>query len=133
MGAAKIYFLKYWSRKKLSGEKVVGYYYEALNLFFPFQYFRERGWAKFYVLKYSSGRSQTNPSPRIKLKISTLNFNLKDYNLREFVISTKWNLKGFTYMYSIYHCHLRCHVIKVIFFSKEYFCILIFISFMFFL
>ena len=55
-GGAKIYFLKYWSRRKLSGNKVVGYCLEMPNLYSPFQYVPKRGGAKIYFLKYWSGK-----------------------------------------------------------------------------
>ena len=45
---------KYWSRRKLSGNKVVGYCLEMPNLYSPFQYVSERGGAKMYSLKYWS-------------------------------------------------------------------------------
>ena len=53
-GGAKNYLLKYWSRQKLSGNKVVGYCLEMPNLYSPFQYVPERGGAKIYFLKYWS-------------------------------------------------------------------------------
>ena len=50
MGGAKTYFLKSWSRKKRSGNKVLGYCLEIRNQYSPFQYVPalQRGaWLKF--------------------------------------------------------------------------------------
>ena len=46
MGVAKIYFLKYWSRKNISGDKVAGYCLGMPNQYFAFQYVPEMGGAK---------------------------------------------------------------------------------------
>ena len=56
MGGAKIYFIKYWSRRKLLGNKVVGYCLEMPNQYSPFQYVPESGGDKIYFLKYWSRR-----------------------------------------------------------------------------
>ena len=52
MGGVKLYFLKCWSREKLSGNKVVGYCLEMPNQYSPFQYVPEMGVAIIYFLKY---------------------------------------------------------------------------------
>ena len=56
-GRGQIYFLKCWSRKKLPGNKVVGYCLEIPNQYFPFQYVPERGVAKIHFLKYWSRKN----------------------------------------------------------------------------
>ena len=53
-GGAKIYFLKYLSRQKLSENKVFGYCLEMSNQYSPFQYVPERCGAKILFRKYWS-------------------------------------------------------------------------------
>ena len=53
-GAAKVYLLKYWSKLKVSGNKVVGYCLENPNQFLLLPVCSRKGGAKIYFLKYWS-------------------------------------------------------------------------------
>ena len=51
MGGAKIYFLNYWSRNKLSGSQVVWYCLEMPSQYSPFHYAPGQGVVIIYFLK----------------------------------------------------------------------------------